>query len=164
MFGFIKKVFIVSFNFSSSLANVVNFSDHKKCISLNSQPCMTRPILIDLNPDKYSQGLHYYLFMVNLDRCNRSCNTLDDLSNRICVTNNIEDVNLSVFHMIRRINESKTLTKQISCKYKCKFDGRKCNFKIRDLIRSITNNSENHDEKYMKIKFNSDDDLLLKKC
>ena len=29
---------------------------------------------------------------------------------------------------------------------------------IRDLIRSISNNSDNYDEKYMKIKFNSDDD------
>ena len=28
--------------------------------------------------------------------------------------------------MITGINESKTLTKHISCKYKCKFDGRKC--------------------------------------
>ena len=28
--------------------------------------------------------------------------------------------------------------------------------KIRDLIRSITKNSENYDKKYMKIKFNSD--------
>ena len=35
--------------------------------------------------------------------------------------------------------------------------------KIRDLIKSITNNSDNHDEKYMKINFNSDDDLPLKK-
>ena len=26
-----------------------------------------------------------------------------------------------------RMNESKTLKKHISCKYKCKFDGRKCN-------------------------------------
>ena len=29
--------------------------------------------------------------------------------------------------MITGIDESKTLTKHISCKYKCKFDGRKCN-------------------------------------
>ena len=35
--------------------------------------------------------------------------------------------------------------------------------KVRDLIRSITNNSEDYDEKYMKIKSNSDDDLRLKK-
>ena len=31
--------------------------------------------------------------------------------------------------------------------------------KVKDLIRSITNNSDDYDEKYMKIKFNSDDDL-----
>ena len=35
--------------------------------------------------------------------------------------------------------------------------------KIRDLIRSITNNSDNYDEKYMKIKLNSDENLRLNK-
>ena len=34
---------------------------------------------------------------------------------------------------------------------------------IMDLIRSITNNPDDYDEKSMKIKFNSDDDLLLNK-
>ena len=33
--------------------------------------------------------------------------------------------------------------------------------KIRDLIMSITKNSDDHDEKYMKISFNSDDQLPL---
>ena len=37
-----------------------------------------------------------------------------------------QDLNLSVF-MITGISELKTLTKHISCKCKCKFDGRKCN-------------------------------------
>ena len=35
--------------------------------------------------------------------------------------------------------------------------------KIRDLIISKTNNSDDYDEKYAKIKFNSDDNLHLKK-
>ena len=35
--------------------------------------------------------------------------------------------------------------------------------KIRDLIRSITKSSDDYDEKYMKIKFNSDDELPLNK-
>ena len=35
--------------------------------------------------------------------------------------------------------------------------------KIRDLIRSINKNSDDYDERYMKIKFNSDDDLPLNK-
>ena len=36
--------------------------------------------------------------------------------------------------------------------------------KIRDLIRSITANSDKCDKKYVKIKFNSDVDLPLKKA
>ena len=35
--------------------------------------------------------------------------------------------------------------------------------KIRDLIKSVTKNSDNYDEKYMKIKYNSDDELTLNK-
>ena len=35
--------------------------------------------------------------------------------------------------------------------------------KIRNLIRQKSNKSDNHDEIYMKIKFNSDDDLPLRK-
>ena len=36
--------------------------------------------------------------------------------------------------------------------------------KIRDLIRPITKNSDNYDEKYMKIKFNSDYELFLNRA
>ena len=35
--------------------------------------------------------------------------------------------------------------------------------KIRDLSKSITNNFDSYDEKYMNIKLNSNDDLPLKK-
>ena len=34
---------------------------------------------------------------------------------------------------------------------------------IRDIVGSVTNNSDNYDKKYMRIKFNSDDNLPLKK-
>ena len=55
-----------------------------------------------------------------------NCKTLNDLSKRVCAPNKTEDLNLHVFNMITRINESKTLTKHISCGYKCSFDGSKC--------------------------------------
>ena len=35
--------------------------------------------------------------------------------------------------------------------------------KIKDLIRSIPKNSDDYDEKYMKIKFNLDDELHINK-
>ena len=88
---------------------------------------MTQPNLINLHPNEYSQELHYYPFAVKFDRCIGSCNTLNDLSNKLYVPNKTEDLNINVLNMITGINEQKTLTKDVSCKYKCKFDGRKCN-------------------------------------
>ena len=38
-----------------------------------------------------------------------------------------------------------------------------CVEKIRDSIRSITEKSDDYDEKYIKIKFNSDQELVLNK-
>ena len=51
MFGFIKKMFIRLLSFSGSLASMANVSSFTTYISLNSQPCMTRPTLFDLNTD-----------------------------------------------------------------------------------------------------------------
>ena len=53
--------------------------------------------------------------MVKLDRCVGGFNTRNDLSNKLCVPNKTEDLNLSVPNMITGINESKSLTKQMSC-------------------------------------------------
>ena len=44
---------------------------------------------------------------------------LNDLSSRIYVPNKTEDVNLNVFTMITRLNESKRIIKHISCKSRC---------------------------------------------
>ena len=71
--------------------------------------------------------LHYCPFVVNLDICNGSCNSLDDPSDKICALSKAEDMHLSVFNVITRINELQTLARHTSCECKCKFDGRKCN-------------------------------------
>ena len=94
---------------------------------MSNQKCMIQPTLINLHPNEYSREFHYYPFVVKLDICAGSFNTLNDLSNKVCVPNKTEDSNLSVFNMIIGINESKTLTKYISCECKCRFNGNKCN-------------------------------------
>ena len=81
---------------------------------LINQKCVIHPTLINLHPDEYSQGLRSYSFAVKLDRCAGSCNAINDLSNKVCVPNNTEDLNLIMFNMITGIKESKTLIKHIS--------------------------------------------------
>ena len=98
------------------LSSIVNASNHTKCVSLSNQKCEIQPTFINLHPNEYSQEFYYYLFTVKLDKCTGSFNTLNDLSSKVCVPDKTEDLNLNVFSMITGINESKTLTKHISCK------------------------------------------------
>ena len=108
--GLLKKIFLGLLHFSRSLVfTMANVSDHAKCISLSNQLGMAGPTLIYLNPNEYNQRLSYYPFMVNLDRCNGICNTINDISGRTCVSNKTEVVNLSAFNIIARINKSSTL-------------------------------------------------------
>ena len=72
---------------------------------------MIRPTLINLHPNEYSQEFHYYPFIVKLERCIGSYNTLHDLSNKVCVPNKTEDLNLGVLNVITGINELKHVKK-----------------------------------------------------
>ena len=92
------------------LASIVNASNHAKCVSLSNQKCEIQPTLINLHPNECNQELHYYPFAVKLGKCAGSCNTLNDLSNRVCVPNKTEDLNIHVFNTITGKNESKLLS------------------------------------------------------
>ena len=94
MFVLIKKMFI------GLLTSLVNASNHTKCMLLSNQKCLSKPFFNNLHPNRYSQESHYYSFAVNLDKCFRSCNTLNDLSNKVSVPNKIEYLNIHVFNMI----------------------------------------------------------------
>ena len=92
-------MFVTLFSISGSLAT--------KYVSLNNKLCMISPAFINLNPIE----LNYYPFMIMLDKCNGSCNVVDDLSTKISVPSEIKDVNVKVFNMIARIYKPKTLIK-----------------------------------------------------
>ena len=64
-----------------------------------------------------------------------------------------EEINENKYLMLVPTNESKKKIKLYEELW----------IKIRDLVRSITKNTDNYDEKYIKIKFNLDDELPLNK-
>ena len=81
MFRIIERMFIVL------LTDIVNASNHIKCVSWSTQKWRIQPTLISLHPNEHSQELHYYPFAVKLDEFIESCNTLNDLPNKVCVPN-----------------------------------------------------------------------------
>ena len=117
----IKKIVIGLFT------GPVNGFSHARRILLSNQKCMIQPSLINLHSNEYSQEFYYLPFAVKLDSCVGSCNTPNNLSNKVCIPNKTENSNLSVFNMITGINESQTLTKCLSCEWLCRFYRKKCN-------------------------------------
>ena len=111
MFKILKK---------SLSTSIDNTSNHTKCVSLSNQKCTTQPTVINLHPNEYTQGLRYYPFATNVDKCVWSFNTINDLSKKIFFPNKIEHSNISIFNMIVWIDESKTVTKDIPRECKCK--------------------------------------------
>ena len=102
------------------LISIVNTSNHTKCVSLSNQKVWFNLLLLIyiLMYSLVSQECHYYSLAVKLERYVGSCNTLNGFSNKVYVPNKTEGSNRSNFNVITGINESKTLTKYISCKFK----------------------------------------------
>ena len=84
--GLLKKYLSDLFTF------IVNISNHAKCASLSNQKYSIQLTLINLHPNEYSQGLCHYSFAVNFDRYVGSYSALNDLSNRLCISNKTEDL------------------------------------------------------------------------
>ena len=82
MLWLINQVLIAILNFCGYLAT--------KCMSLNNNLCMVKPMLINLNPIELS----YYPFVISLDKCSGSCISVDDLSTKICILSKTKDINV----------------------------------------------------------------------
>ena len=113
MFSLIKQVSVVLLSFNSFLARVAKVQT--KYLSLNHEPCMSRPTLIDLNPVE----LKCYPFMISSDKCNASYN---DLSPKICVPKKTKEINFKVLNIKTNKYEAKAMAKHISCDCKYKFN------------------------------------------
>ena len=57
-----------------------------KCVSLNNQSCKARPTLRNINSEKTL----FYQFIVSVNKCDRSCDTIDDPYTRVCVRNKVK--------------------------------------------------------------------------
>ena len=110
---------------------------------------------IKIDEESYKNILIYYIGYVTIKDSKyikiNSVNPLYLIFNK--VNGYFEEINGNKYLTLVPTNENKEKIK----KYEELWS------KIRDLIRSITKNSDDYDEKYMKIKFNSDDELPLSK-
>ena len=100
MFQFIKKGFFLGITI---LSNFTNANSLLNCISMNNQECKVRPEIINVN----SHEPVFYPFSIKTSKCSGSCNNINDPHAKICVPNVIKDLNVKVFNLMSRTNETR---------------------------------------------------------
>ena len=123
MFVFIKKVFHIRSLFSSRLVSKTLLS----CISVNKQACKVRPEIVNVN----STEPVFYPFSIKTSKCSGSCNNINDPYAKTCVSDVAKELNVKVFNLISRNNETRHIKWNETCKCKCRLDANVCNNKQR---------------------------------
>ena len=121
MFVFIKKVFHIESLFLSSLVGATPLS----YILMNNQACKVGPEIINVN----SNEPVFYPFSIKTSKCSGSCNNINDPYAKICVPDAIKDLNVKVFNLMSRTNETRHIKWHETCKCKCRLDAGVCNNK-----------------------------------
>ena len=70
-----------------------------------------------------------YPYNVLVNKCSGSCDTLDDAMARLCVPNIIKNVNMKVYNFLMRLNETRNVLWDESCKCICRLNSSVCNSK-----------------------------------
>ena len=124
MFGFIKKCFFTAMAFFS--CNVLNVNS-LECVSMNNQECKMRSEIINVNTNEPM----FYPYSITINKCKGSCNTINDPYDKLCVLDTIKNINVKVFNLMSRTNETRHIEWHKTCTFKCRLDGSVCNNKQR---------------------------------
>ena len=126
MFVFIKNIFCIGSLFLSSLLSTTLLVS-TSCISIKNQKCKVRPEIVDIN----SNNPIFYPFSIKIKKCSGSCNNINNPYAKICVPDVIKDLNVKVFNLMSRTNETRFIKWHETCKCICRLDGITCNSKQR---------------------------------
>ena len=121
MFVFIKKIFYIGSLFLSSLVSTTPLS----CISIKNQECKVRPEIINVN----SNNPIFYPFSIKVNKCSGNCNNINNPYAKICVPDVTKDLNVKVFNLMSRNNETRHIKWHETCKCICRLDRIICNSK-----------------------------------
>ena len=99
IFSFVKKVFVLRLTFLSNITNAL------ERISMKNQECKVRPKIVDIN----TNNPIFYPFSVKINKCSDNCNNINDPYARICVPETVQNLNVKVFNLVSRTNETRSI-------------------------------------------------------
>ena len=102
---------------------------------MSNQACKARHQIINVN----SNNPVFYHFSIKTSKCSGNCNNINDPYAKICVPDVVKDLNVKVFNLMSRTNETRHIEWHETCKCKCRLDAIVYNNKER------WNNDKNND-------------------
>ena len=94
---------------------------------MNNQECKTRPQVVHVNGDEPV----FFPFSIETSKCSGSRNNINYPFAKICVPDIAKNLNVKVFNLMSRTNETRHIEWQETCKCEYKFRGNACNNKQR---------------------------------
>ena len=94
---------------------------------MNNQECKTRPQVINVNGDE----LVFFPCSAETSKCGGSCNNINYPYAKVCVSDIMKNLNIKVFDLMSRINQTRFIEWHETCKCECKFGENICNNKQR---------------------------------
>ena len=123
MFRFVKQIFVSTLMFFGSLSSV----NLLECVSMNNQKCIVRPEIVNVNGNEPS----FYPFSIKTSKCSGSGNNINDSYAKLCVPDVVKILNIKVFNLMSRTNQTRYIKWHETCKCKCRLDLSVCNNKQR---------------------------------
>ena len=121
MFRFVKKAFFTGLTILSSV-NLLTATP-LRCISMTNKECKLRPKIVNVNSDEPV----FYLFSIKTSNCSGSCNNINDPYAKMCVPDVVKNLNVKVFNLMSRTNETRHIEWHETCKCKYRLNGSVCN-------------------------------------
>ena len=128
IFRFVKKMFFIGLTILSSFtkANSLN-TIPLSCISMSNQECKTRPQVVNVNGDEPV----FFPFSIKTSKCSGSCNNINYPYAKICVPDIVKNLNVKVFNLMSRTNETRHIEWHETCECEFKFGANIGNYKQR---------------------------------
>ena len=95
------------------------------CVSMTNKECKVRPQIININ----SVEPAFFALSITTSKCSSRCNNIYDPYAKMCVPDVVKDLNVKVFNLISRTNETRHIKWHVTCKCKCRLDASVCNNK-----------------------------------
>ena len=128
IFGFVEKMFFIGLTILSGFANVNSLNEIPlSCMSMSNQECKTRPQIVNVNRDEPV----LFPFSIKTSKCSGSCNNTNYPYAKICVPDVVKNLNVKVFNLMSRTNETRHIEWHEMCKCECRFGANVCNNKQR---------------------------------